>query len=154
MEYLFDPGEPHFRVWLTLYDMDSPPPSGATFFTFTFSQRGGKSAAAPLYYAALCGFHDLVEHLIVRYSQDVNADGGYHMRPLVAALAGEHFETADLLRHNGADTHIRGFEGRTPLHSAAFYENFKVVQKLIEYRSHIHAEYEDGSTPLNRGLPT
>src|SRR5258708_4254245 len=30
MEYLFDPGQPHFRVWLTLYDMDSPPPSGAT----------------------------------------------------------------------------------------------------------------------------
>jgi len=148
MECLFDPGKPHFRVWLTLYDIDARTSPGAIFHDFT---RVHKSAAAPLYYAALCGFYDLVEHLITRYSQDVNADGGYHMRPLVAALAGEHFETADLLRHNGADTHIRGHLGRTPLHSAAYYENLKVVQKLIEYGADIHVEDEDGRTPINHG---
>jgi hypothetical protein len=25
MEYLFDPGKPHFKVWLTLYDIDTEP---------------------------------------------------------------------------------------------------------------------------------
>ena len=69
---------------------------------------GDKSPAVPLYYAALCGFHDLVEHLIAMHPQEVNADGGYYVRPLVAALAGEHFQTAELLRHNGADLHVWG----------------------------------------------
>ena len=144
-EYLFDPGKPHFRVWLTIYDMDTVPRFG-TFILFTSSS---KSAAAPLYYAALCGFYNLVEHLITKYPQDVNADGGYYMRPLVAALAGEHFKTADLLRHNGANPDVRGrFGTRTPLHSAATLHNFEVVQKLIEYDADINAEDETGWTPL------
>ncbi len=146
VECLFDPGKPHFRVWLTIYDIDAPTVVGATFSYFTL---GNKSAAAPLYYATLCGFHDLVEDLITRYSQDVNADGGYYMRPLVAALAGEHFQTADLLRQNGADTHIRGYYESTPLHSAAYKDNLKVVQKLIEYEADIHAEDQDGMTPVH-----
>jgi ankyrin repeat protein len=145
MEYLFDPGKPHFRVWLTLYDIDSLARDGATFNMFIW---GSKSAATPLYYAALCGFYDLVEHLITRYSQDVNAHGGYYMRPLVAALAGEHFQTADLLYHNGADTHARGNFAVTQLHNAACYENLKMVDKLIEYGADIHAEDWFGRTPL------
>jgi ankyrin repeat protein len=146
MEYLFDPGKPHFRVWLTIYDIDIPTHVDATFHSFAPHH---KSAATPLYYAALCGFHDIVGDLITRYSQEVNADGGYYMRPLVAALAGEHFQTADLLRHNDADTHVRGYSEATPLHSAAYHENLKVVQKLIEYEADIHAENEDRETPLH-----
>ena len=145
MEYLFDPCKAHFRVWVALYDINTRTHGGETLHAFT---ELGNSDAGPLYYAALCGFHDLVEHLITRYSQDVNADGGHYIRPLVAALAGEHFQTADLLRHNGADTDVRGFNERTPLHSAAFYENLKVVQKLIDYEADIHAEDEKGWTPL------
>jgi hypothetical protein len=32
--------------------------------------------AAPLYYAAHCGFHELVEHLVLEYPQYANAIGG------------------------------------------------------------------------------
>jgi len=146
MGYLFDPDKPHFRVWLTIYDIDTEPRPDSTFHFFAPTS---KSAAAPLYYAALCGFHDLVKHFIIKYPQDVNADGGYYMRPLVAALAGEHFKTADLLRHNGANPDVRGrFGTRTPLHSAATLHNFEVVQKLIEYDADINAEDETGWTPL------
>ncbi len=148
MEYLFDPGKPHFRVWLTIYDMDTVPRFG-TFILFTSSS---KSAAAPLYYAALCGFHDLVKNLIIKYPQDVNADGGYYVSPLVAALAGEHFKTADLLRHNGANPDVQGHNKRTPLHSAARYKNLEVVQKLIEYDADIHAEEWLRWTPLHWAL--
>src|SRR6266849_3538425 len=110
MEYLFDANKPHFKVWVTLYDIDTKPKRGATFHIFV--PRGNIPPAAPLYYAALCGFHDLVELLIAKHPQCVNADGGYYLRPLVAALAGEHFQTADLLRLNGADLDVRGqFEG-------------------------------------------
>src|SRR5258707_2735680 len=145
MECLFDPGKPHFRVWLTLYDIDAQTNPGTIFYDLT---PFDKSDAAPLYYAALCGFRDLVEHLIIRYSQDVNADGGYYRRPLVAALAGEHFQTADLLRHNGADMHVRGDLATTALHDAAYYDDLKVVERLIEYGADIHAEAENGWTPL------
>jgi hypothetical protein len=146
MEYLFDTSKPHFKVWLTLYDVDTWPKGDATFYVFApFS----KSSAAPLYYAALCGFHDLVEHLITKYPHDVNADGGYYVRPLMAALAGEYFQLADLLRHNGADPYVRGYMGMTPLHGAAFSGNLEVVRILIEYDpADINARDEDGSTPL------
>ncbi|KAH9989294.1 hypothetical protein BJV77DRAFT_1151561 [Russula vinacea] len=99
MEYLFDPDKPHFEMWRTLYDIDTRPGHPGTFFLFASICE---YVAAPLYYAALCGFYDIAEHLIIKHSQDVNANGGYYQRPLLAALAGKHFQTAELLRHNGA----------------------------------------------------
>jgi hypothetical protein len=144
-EYLFNPVKPYFKVWLTVYDIDTNPESGSTFYMFT---TGKESAGTPLYYAALCGFHDLVDHLISKYPQDVNANGGYYVRPLIAALAGKHFHTADLLHRNGADPHIQGYQ-ITPLHSAAYYDNFEVAKKLIEYDADINARDEDGWTPLS-----
>jgi len=135
-----------FKAWLTIYDIDTHPPDHSTFYEFT---PYCKFPATPLYYAALRGFHDLVEHLITKNPQDVNADGGYYMRPLVAALAGEHFQTAGLLRHNGADPDVHGRYGRIPLHAAAFSGNFEVVPILIEYDpADINARDGDGSTPL------
>ena len=147
MEYLFDANKPHFNVWLTLCDIDTEPKAGATF---TFFAPFNKFPAAPLYYAALCGFHDLVEHLITKHPQDVNADGGYYVRPVVAALGGEHFRTADLLRHNGADLDVRGRFGRNPLHGVAYYSgNLEVARISIEYNPvYINARDEYGSTPL------
>ena len=79
MEYFFDKDKPHFAAWLRLYDIDTHPISPSTFFLFT---PISKSGATPLYYAALCGFHDLVEHLIVKDPQDVNDIGGYYVRDL------------------------------------------------------------------------
>ncbi|KAN0115706.1 hypothetical protein V8E52_006652, partial [Russula decolorans] len=147
MEYLFDANKPHFKVWRMLCDIDTTPHLTATFALF--AQRP-KSPAAPLYYAALCGFHDLVENLITKHPQDVNADGGYYVRPLVAALAGEYFQTADLLRrHNGADLDIRGQNGTNPLHAAAYSGKLEVVRILIEYNpADINARDKTGSTPL------
>jgi hypothetical protein len=148
MEYLFDANKPHFKMWLTLCDIDTRPDMDATFYLF--APLDDKSPAAPLYYAALCGFHDLVEHLIAKHPQDVNADGGYYVRPLVAALAEEHFQTADLLRHNGADLGVRGRYRTNPLHAAAYSGNFEVVRILIEYEpAYINAGDADGTTPLS-----
>ena len=146
MEDFFDPDKPHFKLWRTLCDIDTEPDSGTTFFVFKVPS---KSAASPLYYAALCGFHDLVKHLIIKYPQNVSAHGGYYVRPLVAALAGKHFRTAELLRHNGADPHCRGRVMMTPLHSAAYYGDLEVVQKLIEYDADINAKDINGRTPLH-----
>jgi hypothetical protein len=146
MEYLFDANKPHFKVWLKLCDIDTMPSEDATLSTFASYPD---SPAAPLYYAALCGFHDLVEHLITKHPQDVNANGGFYKRPLVAALAGEHFQTADLLYHNGANLHVQGRWKNTPLHAAAYSMNFQVVRILIEYDpAYINARDIFDYTPL------
>ena len=151
MEYLFDPDKPHFKVWLSLYDMDTPPsePSYDDAAIFSWFVPSDKLPAAPLYYAALCRFRDLVKHLVTKHPQDVNADGGYYMRPILAALAGEYFQMADLLRHNGADPHVRGYNGKTPLHFAANRENLEHVKKLIGYDADINSKDEYGYTPLH-----
>jgi Ankyrin repeats (3 copies) len=128
MEFLFDPDKPYFAAWLELYDIDIPPPKGSTFFIFTtYFNRG----ASPLYYAALCGFQDLIENLIIKYPQHVNASGGWYVTPLVAALAGKHFQTAELLYRNGADPNVQCLFGNTPLHSAACYGDVEMVRSLV-----------------------
>ena len=147
MEYLFDPDKPHFADWISLFDIDTKVPEGSTFY---LSKKFEKSAGRPVYYAALCRFRDLVQHLAIEYPRDVNDDGGYYGRPLVAALAREHFKTADLLHHYGADSHVQGgAKMYTPLHSAAYYGNLEVVKKLIEYDVDIGAENRNGWTPLS-----
>ena len=87
---LFDPNMPHFAAWLSLYDIDTG--------------SGGKLPSkipSPMYYAALCGFHGLVQHIINEYPQDVNAFGGSYGFPLIAALCRNHFLVAELLLEHG-----------------------------------------------------
>ena len=146
MEYLFNLNRPHFYSWLRLYDIDPKPDSGSIFPTFTsFGERN----AFPLYYAALCGFHDLAKQLIADYPQHVNARGGYYVTPLVAALAGRHFETAQLLRDHGADPNVRCYDKSTPLHAAVQYGHLELVQKLIEYDADVNARNVIGWTTLH-----
>jgi ankyrin repeat protein len=145
MEYLFDQDKPYFVAWLQLHDMDTPAVSGSIFYLFATRPKSGP----PLYYAALCGFQDLVNHLIVNNPSHVNARGGYYLTPLVAALAAGHFQTAEILRDNGAHPNLHGAVGRTPLHSAAFYGNIEMVQVLLKYEADVNARTSDGGTPLH-----
>ena len=146
MKYLFDKDRPYFGSWLQLFDID-PKPDASSIFPMFVSFDGFK--AAPLYYAALCGFHDLAKHIIDKHPQQVNARGGYYMTPLVAALAGRHFETAQLLHNHGADPNVRCYDGRTPLHAAVQSGELEMVQKLIEYGADINAQNRTGWTPLH-----
>jgi hypothetical protein len=79
LERLFDPSKPHFATWVWVYDIDYP------FREIMSAERPTPPEAAPLYYATLCGFRDLVEHLVDTCPQGVNARGGYHCSPLHAA---------------------------------------------------------------------
>jgi hypothetical protein len=146
MDSLFDLDKPYFAAWLELYDIDTDPPSSSTFYRFT---PGSKNDAYPLYYAALCGFQDLVENLIVKYPQHVNADGGYYVTPLVAALAGKHFQMAELLRHSGGDPNVQCLDRSTPLHSAACYGDVEMVQVLLNLEADVNSRNDSGETALN-----
>jgi hypothetical protein len=146
MEYLFDLDMPYFVAWCELYDIDTSPPSDSTFFMFAPPRPDNRGA--PLYYAALCGFQDLVQYLVSKYPQHVNASDGYYVRPLVAALAGKHLQTAELLHHSGADPNVQSFGGDTPLHSAAYYGDVEMVQVLLNCGADVNIRNETGETPL------
>ena len=97
IECLFDPEKPHFATWLWLYDLDRP------WEGHIASVRPMKPKAAPLYYAALCGFLGLSEYLAKTHPKDVNARGGSYVTPLnVACVKGE-INTALTLLEHGAD---------------------------------------------------
>jgi hypothetical protein len=148
MEYLFDVDKPYFATWRQLHDIDIDPMSGSAFYPFA-PLWSKKIDAAPVYYAALCGFQDLVEHLIVDDPKQVNATGGYCLTPLVAALARGHFQTAKFLGDNGANPNVKGYDGLTPLHSAAYQREFEMVQVLIKYKADVNARDDGGETPLH-----
>jgi Ankyrin repeats (many copies)/Ankyrin repeats (3 copies) len=144
-EDLFDVDKPYFAAWRELHDIDIIPPEGSVFFHFTF---GGRRTNIPLYYAALCGFANLVEQLIVKHPQHVNAIGGWYRTPAVAALAGRHFQLAQVLHRNKSSVEPRGHDGNTPLHSAAFYGDLEMVQVLLEYGVDVNAQNVYRNTPL------
>jgi len=145
MEQLFDQEKPYFAAWIKLHDTDTDASSPSPFPWFT---PFPKSPAGPLYYAALCGFQDLAEHLIVKYPQEVDANGGYYVTPFVAALAGKHIPLAQLLYRHGSSVDPRGRFGNTPLHSAANSRDLEMIQILLEYKADINARDGFGGTPL------
>ena len=145
VEYLFDLDKPYFATWCQLRDIDTRPSHTSVFYLFTPRRKFG---ATPLYYAALCGLPNLVERLIAKHPQHVDAIGGYYMTPAVAALAGRHFELAQVLRHNGSSLEPRGDLGWSPLHSAVCRGDLEMIQVLLDYGVDVNAQTSNGSTPL------
>jgi len=88
MERLFDPTRPHFAAWVWLHNIDR-------YWTKPMSTiHPTQPEAVPLYYASLCGFRGLVEHLITADSSQVNIRGGSHTTPLHASSVKGHLEVA------------------------------------------------------------
>jgi ankyrin repeat protein len=146
MEYLFDLDMPYFTAWLQLYDIDTYPEEGSS--SLHMFAVYSKSDVTPLYLAALCGFQNLVEHLIVKYPQHVNTSGGCYVTPLVAALAGRHFQTAKLLHHKGAHVNVRGDRGETTLCSAAFFGDLEMVRVLLALKVDVNGLGMNSWTPI------
>jgi hypothetical protein len=95
MKRLFDPAKPHFAAWIWLYDIDRYWTERMPTLHPTLPE------AVPLYYASLCGFVGLAEHLIAAHSQMVNSRGGSHTTALHATTVKGHLEVASLLLRNG-----------------------------------------------------
>ena len=149
MEHLFDLDKPYFAAWRKLYDIDVPPIGEHVFSQLVFSEP---DANTPLYYAALCGFTNLVDQLIAKHPEHASAIGGYYGTPAVAALAGRHFQLAQVLHRNKSSVEPRcGFEN-TPLHSAAFYGDLEMVQVLLEFGVDVNAKNKFRFTPLEYAI--
>jgi ankyrin repeat protein len=138
MRTLFDSDKPYFPNWIRIFDIDRP-----SYTRQPTSERTGQ----PLYYAALCGFYDVVEHLLKKHSQhEVNSYGGTHHSPLVAALHGGHAPVAQLLLQHGANV------TETLLHTVILWPNnlaVGAVQFLLKHGADVNSTQWDLSTALH-----
>ena len=146
LEDLFDPDKPYFAAWRGLHNIDIAPPDGSVLDHFGNSSYG---LCTPLYYAALCGFANIVEQLIAKHPQDVHAICGRYRTPAVAALAGRHFQLAQVLHRNQSSLESRGCCKVTPLHCAAYYGDLEMAQVLLECGVDVNAKNIRGYTPLD-----
>lgn len=172
MATLFDSETPHFLAWLRTYCVDPPqrtqlmyvPPVRIPLERSPTQQPQGLSRivklprvyAKPLYYSALYGFYDLVEQLVIKDPHQVNAIGGTHGSPLLAALWGKHVQVAEFLLEHGAiiDVH-QGPKNKTPLHKVITWSNdsgLDAMQFLLKHGADVNAKRDGLSTPLHRAV--
>ena len=143
MKRLFDLEMPYFGAWLELYDIDKSWYSLGSLYTGSNTPRG-----SPLYYASLCGFHDLAVHLVDENPQHVNERGGRNLSPLGAALHNKHFHTAELLHQRGADVEIRD-DDHTLLHFASVNGSVDIGQWLLTHGGDANSREDNLETPLH-----
>ena len=143
MDDLFDTSKPHFAAWLRVHDMDQ--------YWALFSPSERHDGGSPLYYAALCGFYDLAERLIMKHPEQVNAVGGRIVAPLPAALHKRHFRVAGLLHRHGAVVDVQGDEERTPLYCASISGHVDVMPWLLNHGADVTVRppLDGGWTPLH-----
>ena len=142
MERLFDADKPHFATWLSIRDEDWWGRSMTT-------KHREKLRTVPLYYAAMLGFRDLAEHLIVKHPEHVNARGGDEVTPMhVAAISG-HADILSLLLDHGANLDERGIIDQTPLHRALWSAKLEAAQCLLDRGADINARDHINWTPLH-----
>jgi hypothetical protein len=141
MDDLFDSSKRHFAAWLQVHDMDKR--------WGVFSNGGRDAVGSPLYYAALCGFHDLAERLIKKHPEQVNERGGRILAPLPASLSKGHFRVANLLRKHGAGVDVRDEDGWTPLHVASDSGEVDAMRWLINHGAEAGAQTRWSATALH-----
>jgi len=132
MEYLFDPEKPFFSAWVKLYDIDRRGFPSVLHFP-PVRQGEMRPEAAPFYYAAFCGFHEIVEHLTLKYPQYANALCGNAGTALHSASDAGHVEVVRSLLKCGVDVDPRGFWNLTPLQVASLKGHLNVVQCLLDH---------------------
>ncbi|KAI0287840.1 ankyrin repeat-containing domain protein [Russula brevipes] len=145
MEYIFDPERRHFRVWVRVHDPDKdywPMPSWAPPPLL-------EAPAAALYYAALCGFRDIVDRLLTRYPQYLHAMGDVHGTALHAASRGNHCGAAQAMINFSGDVNVRCLSGRTPLHVASSAGHLDAAQWLLHHGAEVNAQDNEGHNPLH-----
>ena len=140
MKYFFDADRPHFAAWLRLHNVDQ--------YGDAVARKEPTLDTAPLYYAALCGFYDLAEHLVDKNPEQVSAKGGTLVTPLVAALRGEHFRVAELLFRHGADVEVRDGWRWTPLHAASCEGIVDMMRWLLGHGADVNAREKDDWVPM------
>ena len=144
MEDLFDMEKSHFWRWIQVRgNMDDG-------FWWLDPTRPEQPQAAPMYWAAFCGFHHVMEKLIREHPEHVNALGGPCGTALHVASRKNHLKIVQSLLSHGADVNSTGLGGRTPLLFASERAHLEVVRCLLEHGADVNAKDKDGdSTSLH-----
>ena len=147
MEDLFDPDKPYFEAWVKLHDMDA---KNRTYFPDTPDSEppDSESRARPLYYAALCGFLEQVEHLTLKYPQYASTTGGFWGTPLHSASLEGYLQVVHYLLQLGVDVNIRNSANKTPLLVASWQGHLDVVKCLLEHGADVNLLDDYHATPL------
>ena len=155
MKRLFDPNKSHFSVSIWIHDPGYRYRFSLCYRPQSRSERPGKPRVTNLHYATFHGLHDVVQFLIVEYSQDVNARGLFDEEtPLHVASYRGHANIAQLLLGHGADKDARDHDssGRTPLHLSSYEGHVEVVRILLEQGANANAVDRLGKSPLQYAL--
>ncbi|KAH9040448.1 hypothetical protein EDB85DRAFT_1886960 [Lactarius pseudohatsudake] len=150
LDYFFDMDKPHFSAWVKLHNIDKFPWSITSEW-----DEAALTTAAPLYYAARCGFHGLVGRLVYKTPELVNAQGGRCGTALHASLVDGHTKVAQLLFAHGADINSRGTWKWTPLHVASAFGHLDAVkwsQTLYTGPNMLVGKAGDGESASHRPL--
>jgi ankyrin repeat protein len=145
MKQLFDPNKPHLSVCVWIHD-----PAQEQNLP---SERPLPPPATPLHYAALWGFHFIVEFLVVGHSQDVHSQGFTDkVTPLDLASKHGHVKAAQMLIKHGADVMAQNSHGETPLHLASREGQVEVARMLIEHGADMATQNKNRETPFYLAL--
>ena len=139
MQDLFDPDKPYFGAWVKLYDMDGGDGTHVP---------DSEPRARPLYYAALYGFLEVVEHLTLKYPQYASARSGSFGTPLHSASLEGYLQVVRYLLRHGVDVNVRNSSGETPLLLATWEGHLDVVQCLLEHGADINLLDSQNKAPL------
>ena len=140
MQRLFDSTKPYFSTWLRLYNIDDH---------WNQLENAWVARGAPLYYASLCGFRNLAEHIIKDHPDQVNATGGRRHSPLAAALCKGHFHVAELLHQHGASVDVTDYNNRTLLQAASMDGHSDVARWLLERGADPNSQQNDHVPPIH-----
>ena len=141
MKDLFDPDKPYFYAWVQLHNVDPT-------FMYPRNAPDSKPGAIPLYYAALCGFHELMEHLALKYPHSADARGGNCGTALHSASYGGHLEIVRSLLGHGVDVDVRDLFNRTPLSFASRTGYCDIIRCLLEHGANVVASDDKRNTSL------
>ena len=129
---LFDVEKPHFSRWIRVRgDMDG---------AYPWQDRDMQCEAAPMYYAAFCGFHDVIERLIREHPEHVITRGGSLGTALHAASRMNRLKVIQSLLGHGADVNSPGMWGRTPLLFASECGSLEAARWLLEHGADVNAK--------------
>ena len=140
MEHFFDNDQPYFSRWVQNCKLDN-----------SYKWRNASlHDAAPMYYAAFCGFPDVIGKLIREHPEHVSARGGPLGTALHAASRMNRLKVVQSLLRHGADVNAPGLWGRAPLLFASYWGCLEVARWLIEHGANVNAKDEDdGHTSLH-----
>ena len=141
IERFFDPDKPYFSAWVKLHDIDSG--------RFAHPKLKIQPGAAPLYYAAFCGLHEIVEHLTLKYPQYTNAMGGNYGTALHAASCQGQIKVVRSLLECGVDVDARSVMNASPLQLALNEGRLTVMQYFLDHGADAHFQDDWHRTPLD-----